>query len=283
MKNSAVLFYLLLICIPLCAQQLNFTYALDRPEIVYSFRSLQHDEVIDTTRYAVTYDFIVRKDTLLRCNRMVLEVGQRYVNYYSRAERQLDSTYTAMYGESPRNAVNEYAGAEQIIGNRKLLELTCYNRPPFVTGLVFAYKDRPQFDWELTHATDTVAGYCCHSAKTSFRGRIWNVWFAMEIPDHLGPWKFTGLPGLVLKAEDDDKQFCWECTGITESSSPIKKYEWQTVFTTREKWRKMEQNIFRSPAMYASSQHITLFRVVGNDLKRLDEPWEEVYNPLEIE
>ena len=36
-----------------------------------------------------------------------------------------------------------------------------------------------------------------------FGGRIWTAWFAPEIKTSDGPYKFLGLPGLILKLEDD--------------------------------------------------------------------------------
>lgn len=37
----------------------------------------------------------------------------------------------------------------------------------------------------------------------NFGGRIWTAWFAPEIKIADGPYKFSGLPGLILKLEDD--------------------------------------------------------------------------------
>lgn len=69
--------------------------------------------------------------------------------------------------------------------------------------------------WQIVaDKADTIAGYRCQQAKTSFRGREWTVWFTMDIPIHDGPWKLCGLPGLILKAEDSKKDFRFECIQI---------------------------------------------------------------------
>ncbi|MFP5079649.1 GLPGLI family protein [Pedobacter sp. JCM 36344] len=36
-----------------------------------------------------------------------------------------------------------------------------------------------------------------------------------------GPWKFRGLPGLILKAEDDQKLFFYEAVCIEKPVRPI--------------------------------------------------------------
>lgn len=62
----------------------------------------------------------------------------------------------------------------------------------------------PVADWKLTDGTETVCGYECMKATGSYGGREWRVWFTEEIPAPYGPWKFAGLPGLVMKAEDSE-------------------------------------------------------------------------------
>lgn len=58
-----------------------------------------------------------------------------------------------------------------------------------------------------------------------FRGRSYVAWFTMDIPIENGPWKFAGLPGLILKVYDDKKLYDFECVKIEKNkiSFPIKK------------------------------------------------------------
>ena len=73
-----------------------------------------------------------------------------------------------------------------------------------------------EMQWEIGDETSTVLGYECQSATADYHGRKWTAWFAPEIPVAFGPWKFHGLPGLILKAEADGT-FCFEATGIEKS------------------------------------------------------------------
>ena len=71
--------------------------------------------------------------------------------------------------------------------------------------------------WVITaDSTATVLGYECIMAKSDYHGRKWTAWFATDIPLSFGPWKFRGLPGLILKAEADGG-FSFIATGLEKS------------------------------------------------------------------
>ena len=70
------------------------------------------------------------------------------------------------------------------------------------------------FDWHLLDGDSIVCGYPCHKAATTFRGRTWTVWYTLDLPYSDGPWKFCGLPGLVLYAYDSEDKFRFNCIGI---------------------------------------------------------------------
>ena len=73
----------------------------------------------------------------------------------------------------------------------------------------------------------TVLGYECQLATCDFAGRHYSAWFAPEIPLPFGPYKFGGLPGLILQIQDDEKQFVWEAIGFEKSDAPIFVYGYE--------------------------------------------------------
>ncbi len=60
---------------------------------------------------------------------------------------------------------------------------------------------KPQ-NWQLSDEEKQIAGYNCKKATTSFSGRDYIAWYTPEIPIGDGPYKFTGLPGLILSLGD---------------------------------------------------------------------------------
>jgi len=59
-------------------------------------------------------------------------------------------------------------------------------------------------EWKLTGEILTIMGYECSKAKTTFRGRDYIVYFTTALPFKVAPWKFYGLPGVVLKVYTND-------------------------------------------------------------------------------
>lgn len=140
----------------------------------------------------------------------------------------------------------------------------------------------PQFEWELMETVDTVAGYVCSKAKTSFRGREWTVWFTMEIPISAGPWKFNGLPGLILKAQDDKLDYIWECQNITQTRNPIVYYNVKKDVLTRNKWQRYMRQVHNSPLAMLGGGGTTVFLYNGKSIIDSDN-WSIPYNPIELE
>ncbi|MCH8535869.1 MAG: GLPGLI family protein [Flavobacteriaceae bacterium] len=79
---------------------------------------------------------------------------------------------------------------------------------------VIVSEKMPKFDWIFKPDTLRINKYLCNRAKLDFRGRQYNFWYTTEIPTKFGPWKFYGLPGLIVKVETDDKAIKFELTKI---------------------------------------------------------------------
>lgn len=65
------------------------------------------------------------------------------------------------------------------------------------------YQEDRKMNWDISSQTTDFNGYKVQKATMTFGGRIWTAWFAPEIKISDGPYKFLGLPGLILKLEDD--------------------------------------------------------------------------------
>jgi len=78
------------------------------------------------------------------------------------------------------------------------------------------YDSIPKLNWEFVEGTEYISGYICNKAKVRFRGTNLTAYYTTEIPVPFGPWKFDGLPGVILKISDDQNsdKIYWEASKI---------------------------------------------------------------------
>lgn len=74
------------------------------------------------------------------------------------------------------------------------------------------------FEWQLLEGDTVICNYPCKKAKTKFRGRTWTVWYTPLLPYSDGPWKFCGLPGLVLEAHEAEGKLAFHCKKIEKDT-----------------------------------------------------------------
>lgn len=176
-----------------------------------------------TSEYVVDYDL------------MRLEIGHNgQTRYYSiSADRRDSIMYRARISTDNRNGVDLDGWMPD--GRFALYEDTYLNWPEtgkltVRMGMVkeeFEYTEPiPQMKWQFLNIPPrTVCGYQCMAAGTTFRGRQYTVWFAPEIPISAGPWKFSGLPGLILAVEESSGIFSWEAVGISSDTGDIHLFD----------------------------------------------------------
>lgn len=118
------------------------------------------------------------------------------------------------------------------------------------------YYDEPfsEIEWDImADSTKTIVDYQCIMATTDYHGRNWTVWFTPEIPMQDVPWKFCGLPGLVLEASEPSGQHRFTVTGIEIISQPI-----FPVFNTE--YEKMDRKDMLRAARHSSENSNAMFK-----------------------
>ncbi|SDS47105.1 GLPGLI family protein [Winogradskyella sediminis] len=77
------------------------------------------------------------------------------------------------------------------------------------------------FNWDIVTNKDSVSvlGYNCQKAFTNFRGRTYVAYFTSKLPFPDGPYKFKGLPGMILKVESTDGYYKLEAVNINLNKS----------------------------------------------------------------
>lgn len=150
----------------------------------------------------------------------------------------------------------------------------------------FRYEeDLPELKWELMDTAIQVLGYECRAAKCDFRGREWTAYYTEDIPLMDGPWKLQGLPGLIMKAEDKNGHYKFECVGIRSNASrPITIYKVPFNNTSRSKYYDAKNRYDMNPYAYyeaGGNGTITVRDEAGNLVPDAFDPIELPFDYIE--
>ncbi|MGO1594994.1 MAG: GLPGLI family protein [Sphingobacterium sp.] len=82
-------------------------------------------------------------------------------------------------------------------------------------------------NWELSEQTDTIGDLVCQIPYTNFGNRNWKAYCNPEIPISDGPYKFSGLPGLIVRIVDGKGHWDFTLSSIESgrsSSQPFSRH-----------------------------------------------------------
>lgn len=84
-----------------------------------------------------------------------------------------------------------------------------------ITKNFYLYEESVKdFNWKVFEEQKEVSGYMCRKATTKYDGRNYTAWFTDEIPINDGPYKFSGLPGLIIEISDENNFYNFKLTEL---------------------------------------------------------------------
>jgi GLPGLI family protein len=197
---------------------------------------------------------------------MTLLIGRQWSLFYNRhndefyfSKDDADSRKYAVLtidenGNMKRTRPADYSGT---IGPTEYTYLDRSKMEEIFVGRVlfrgfYTYSEKYLFpQWSVNQDEKTIMGYHCQKATTNYLGRKWIAWFTTELPFNSGPWKLTGLPGLILEAEDEEGHFAFIAVSAgkpapEERLQIILKDELSLTKTTKEAFLRMQKNVYES-------------------------------------
>lgn len=203
---------------------------------------------LEPTELIATYSLKWQEDSLnsdfIRQEDMLLFIGQNTSKFTSENFHKYDTIMRKVsswdefevlhYDKS--NPLPHFAIFYQIFKNYPKGNLMCLEHTLDGT---FKYEESLElFNWQLTGDTATIAGYKAQKAICNFSGRDWIAWFSPELPFNDGPYKFNGLPGLILKISDTQNHYVFDFISIEKPTEKLmidfKKKDF--IKTTKEKF-----------------------------------------------
>lgn len=106
------------------------------------------------------------------------------------------------------------------------------------------YIEMTNFQWKLTNERKDYFGYNTRKAFTFAYGRKWIAWYTEEIPLQYGPYKFSGLPGLIINLYDEKAEYLFTLSQFKKKQMIVqlpneKKYK----LLSKENFKKSKKNI----------------------------------------
>lgn len=139
-----------------------------------------------------------------------------------------------------------------------------------IGGDYYFYQDSSSdFKWDITDETKTVNLYSLIKATCNYHGREWIVWFSPELPWHDGPWKFCGLPGLIIEAYDKNKLFNFNLDRIIQCDKPVTDWVNNYLHTDRKSFSRNKYKYYKNNKFKLNSELIN-FSLEATDSRYLE-------------
>ena len=153
--------------------------------------------------YQVTMKSDSTDKTNITTENVILDVSPEKSIFYSEGRVKRDSIMQRMREtrSMDRSAMQNLRSSIDYIVEKDLVKNITY----FKTRLgrdQYIYEEDRKIDWTILPETVKIGEYEAQKAETTFAGRKWYAWFTQDIPFQDGPYKFKGLPGLIIKVED---------------------------------------------------------------------------------
>ncbi|WP_415329415.1 GLPGLI family protein [Chryseobacterium sp. MMS23-Vi53] len=156
---------------------------------------------------------------------------------------------------------------------------------------LLTYKEPVKKDWKLVNETKVINTINCKKAEITSKGRNWIAWYSPDIPLPYGPYKFSGLPGLIIKITDDKGEFDFELVKSVPASKlkgkliNIKKSRYtDAIETTQPKLKQALRNADANTTAILASYGTTIIK--GQEIARQREKEREenrkYENPIEL-
>ncbi len=199
--------------------------------LINNFVLAQEYITIDTVKYKCIYNYEFQQDSLskysIKSQEMALLIGNRYSKFLSTTQLYKDSIAYKYKDETVSKVTfNKILPLIQGSFTHAYCKYYVFKDFPengitllnnYINKKNYKVSEKIHFNWDIEHDSDTtILGFICNKATTTFAGRDYIAWYTIEVPKNEGPYKFRGLPGLIIKIRDKQNQHRFELTSINE-------------------------------------------------------------------
>lgn len=110
--------------------------------------------------------------------------------------------------------------------------------------------DQREMRWKIEAERQKIGVWETQRATLEMYGRVWTAWFTTEIPLPDGPYKFHGLPGLIVQISDENENHFFKLKEICKLDhfSPDKNvFESKFIDISQEQYQKIYRQYRKDP------------------------------------
>jgi GLPGLI family protein len=218
-------------------------------------QTTEHDEVKFLLEYKLVYSDESKNLNSPKNETFILKRGSFSSTFESLNQSKKDSIKRNFKGHDRNALFREVQSVPRSHFKYRILKDSKQNKVKTIDNLYFSRENflyeevMPLMKWEIKNEKKTLLGLPCQLATTSFSGRNYNAWFTTEIPISDGPYKFHGLPGMILEISDTDKHYVFSCISIKKAKpgETIRFDESNTYKTTKKQYFKIFNDFVKNP------------------------------------
>lgn len=169
--------------------------------LLQSFKTVSQNTYSNEVTYRVNLNFDLPISTYSKLNFNNSE------SYYTENLKIKDENKKEISEINKGVRVIEYENDYSPIIKTDLKNNTVLSKVKLSDKIFLVKETLTKIKWKIhKKSTDSILGYKCIKATGYFRGRLYTAWFTKDIPSRFGPWKLSGLPGLILEVKDQLNQ-----------------------------------------------------------------------------
>lgn len=246
MKKNIILFYLLIAHIASFSQKYKAVYNVQFSYNSNDLTKIQKENmilIIDDESSVFASENFLKQDSVLRL------VEKKVI---SPAEIMANPKQNSFKTKFNNFLIKNYSNKTYKVFNK--LGLDYYH-----------YLTNNTIVWALKQDTLTINNLLCYKAITNFEGRNYEAWYTQEIPISDGPYKFWGLPGLIIQINDTEKHYNFKLISFerpSETYTKVPYFESKSIEVNYEKFKIINKEFLENPLKQLSDRGM---KIIGND------------------
>lgn len=180
----------------------NFTILLP----LFLFQLLFSQQVLKTdfaASYNVEYPIFKKKNS----EQFLLFINTKENTSYYRSANQYVLDSLSKRGKISNDDVMSSIPYDTALGEEVVRKNNIFTVYEKVKDAKLKYTEPINLKWTIYKDTKVYAGYKTRKAITTAYGRKWIAWYTEDLPLNFGPYKFCGLPGIIVNMYDEKGEY----------------------------------------------------------------------------